>query len=247
MPRLKLTLAYQGTHFSGWQIQARERTVQGELETAVKTLTGQNLRVHASGRTDSGVHAIGQVAHLDIPEDKTRIAWQNALNSVLPDDVAVTDAQFVPQDFHARYSAKAKVYAYTLWTEPGFTWPQRRPFAWPVGNLDFQAMDRAADLLTGEHDFTAFQNVGTDIKETVRTVYEFYRRPGATPHETEYVVRANGFLKQMVRNMIGCLVEIGRGKLNPETVTELLASGDRTKAPATAPAKGLTLISVQYD
>lgn len=246
MIRIKLTVAYEGTDFSGWQLQPRDRTVQGELESALARILGMDVRVHGSGRTDSGVHALGQVAHFDCPDAKGGLPWQRALNAILPPDVRVLGAEAVDGEFHARYSARSKTYEYVLWHEPGFCLPQRRRFVWDCGVLDFGAMEAAAAELVGEHDFAAFQNVGTPVKSTVRTLTSLIRSPGITEHETIWRFSGNGFLKQMVRNIMGCLVACGRGRITPLEVRSILLSRDRSNAPATAPAQGLTLIGPEY-
>jgi tRNA pseudouridine38-40 synthase len=246
MPRIRLTVAYVGTRYQGWQVQARGTTIQGVLEEKLSRICEEPVRVHGSGRTDSGVHALGQVAHFDVPEAKARIPWQKALNAMLPDDIAVLDARQAEPGFHARFSVRSKRYAYTLWTEPHFTLPQRAPFVWPVRELDFEAMDRAAALLYGTHDFAAFQNAGTEIKGTVRTLEPIVRSPGQHPCEWTFRFQADGFLKQMVRNLMGLLVEVGRGGLPPESALAVLEGLDRRKAPATAPPQGLTLEEVMY-
>ncbi len=249
--RLKLILAYQGTEFCGWQLQpaASGRTVQGCLEAALEKLCGRPVRVHGSGRTDAGVHALGQVAHADVPQTRANIPWRAALNATLPPDIAVLDATFVDEDFHSRFSALAKTYSYALWHEPGFLLPQRRAFVWDVGRHgppDPVLMDEAAALLAGTHDFAAFQNTGTPVSHTVRTIHEISRHQGVTPHETVWRFRADGFLKQMVRNLMGCLVAAGRGKVSALNIRSLLTERRRSLAPATAPASGLCLEHVEY-
>lgn len=246
MPRIRLTVAYVGTRYLGWQIQGRGATIQGVLEEKLSRICEEPVRVHGSGRTDSGVHALGQVAHFDAPDSKARIPWQKALNSMLPDDIAILDAREAEPGFHARFSVRSKRYAYTLWTEPDFTLPQRAPFVWPVRNLDLESMDRAAALLAGTHDFAAFQNAGTEVKGTVRTLEPIRREPGQDPCEWAFRFQADGFLKQMVRNLMGLLVEVGRGGMSPEEARAVLESRDRRLAPATAPPQGLTLEEVIY-
>jgi tRNA pseudouridine38-40 synthase len=246
MPRIRLTVAYVGTRYRGWQGQARGETVQGVLEERLTRICEEPVRVHGSGRTDSGVHALGQVAHFDAPESKARIPWQKALNSMLPDDIAVLDAREADPDFHARYSVRSKRYAYTLWTEPDYTLPQRAPFVWAVRGLDLAAMDEAAAHLCGTHDFAAFQNAGTEVKGTVRTLQPIARTRGQHPAEWVFRFQADGFLKQMVRNLMGLLVEVGRGGLAPAVALEVLGRRDRRMAPATAPPQGLTLEEVIY-
>nr|WP_027177268.1 tRNA pseudouridine(38-40) synthase TruA [Maridesulfovibrio hydrothermalis] len=246
MKRLKLTLAYDGTDFCGWQFQPNLRTVQGELEKAISHITGFPVRVHGSGRTDSGVHARGQIVHLDLPDNRTSVPWQKSLNSLLPDDVTVLDCAYVSGDFHSRFSTVRKRYSYSIWVENDFCFPWRRKYVWKCGSLDLDAMDQAMKMFLGMHDFASFQNMGTEVNSTVRNVLEFSRRPGETPHEIKLDVCGTGFLKQMVRNMVGCLVKIGRGKEKPEFVRSLLQMKDRTMAPATAPARGLCLERVYY-
>lgn len=252
MVRLKLTLAYHGAEFHGWQAQEDEagtRAVQTEVERAAARLLGRPgelVRVHGAGRTDAGVHALGQVAHLDVPADKAALPWRRGLNALLPPDVAVVRAETAPDGFHARFSATSKIYAYTLWLARDFVLPQRRPFVWPVGRLDLDRLDEAGALFPGEHDFSAFQNAGTPVKSPVRRMFALWREPGQTPEETVLRLHADGFLKQMVRNIVGCLVGVGLGKLEPDAVRRLLAGAPRAQAPATAPARGLCLEQVFY-
>jgi tRNA pseudouridine38-40 synthase len=246
MSRLKFIVAYLGTHFAGWQLQPHERTIQGCLEKAMAIICNEPVRVYGSGRTDSGVHALGQVCHCDVPDHKTHIPWQRAMNALLPKDIAICKADYVPKDFHARRSAQAKEYAYTLWTEPSYVLPQRRPFVWPVGNLDVQKMNAAARMLTGQIDFAAFQNTGTPVKNTIRTIYHLAPEPRSLAHETTWLFHADSFLKQMARNIMGCLVAVGQNKLRPEDVKTLVKKRDRSLAPATAPPQGLCLRKVKY-
>jgi len=246
MPRIRLTVAYVGTRYQGWQVQGRGETIQGAIEDKLARICGELVRVHGSGRTDSGVHALAQVAHFDVPESRRHIPWRQALNAMLPGDISILEAREAQDDFHARFSVRSKRYAYTLWTEPRFTLPQRAPFVWPVRGLDFEAMDQAAKVLAGTHDFAAFQNAGTEIKGTVRTLEPIVRTQGQLPAEWVFRFQADGFLKQMVRNLMGLLVEVGRGGLAPADVRAILEGCDRRKAPATAPARGLTLEEVMY-
>ncbi len=247
MPRIRMTVAYVGTRYHGWQIQARGETIQGILESRLVRICEGDVRVHGSGRTDSGVHAVGQVAHCDVPESKARIPWRKALNAMLPNDIAIIDAREVDESFHARFSARSKRYSYTIWTEAGYTLPHRAPFVWPVRGLDLTAMEQAAALLAGTHDFSSMQNAGTDVKGTVRTLQPITRAPGPLPGEWIFSFRADGFLKQMVRNLMGLLVEAGRHTLTPGDVSRILEARDRRLAPATAPPQGLCLEEVNYD
>jgi len=246
MTRIRLLVAYEGTDFCGWQVQPRDRTVQGELERALATILRRDVRVHGSGRTDSGVHALGQVVHFDCPDERPGFPWRRSLNALLPKDVRVLDAGPAPDGFHARYGAVSKTYEYCLWHEREFCLPQRRRFVWDCGPVDFARMETAAEVFLGEHDFAAFQNVGTDVDSTIRTMIDISRHAGATPFESVWRFTANGFLKQMVRNLVGCLVACGRGRLDADGVRSILESGDRTLAPATVPPQGLTLARVEY-
>ncbi|MEF3696884.1 tRNA pseudouridine(38-40) synthase TruA [Desulfolutivibrio sp.] len=244
--RLHLVVAYTGARFHGWQLQAGDRTVQGVVEKALATLAGRPVRAIGSGRTDAGVHAVGQVVHADVPQTRAGLPWRRALNALLPDDVSVVQAGPAPPGFHARFGAVSKTYAYSLWTEPEFVYPQRRPFVWACGPVDRQAMVLAAREFLGRRDFAAMQNTGTNVGSTVRTLESVAAWPGQTPFETVWRFTADGFLKQMVRNVMGCLVAVGKGKISPPDVRTLLSVGDRTRAPATAPARGLCLESVEY-
>jgi len=247
--RLKITLAYQGTDFEGWQLQAGNRparTVQGCLEQALAALAQVPVRAHGSARTDSGVHALEQVAHADVPAERAGLPWQRALDSLVPRDMAVLEAAPAPAGFHARFDAVGKRYAYTLWTNSHFVIPQRRHFVWQTGPLDVDAMREVASVLAGEHDFAAFANAGSNVSSTVRDVSAIRIRPGQFPEELVFEFEAGGFLKQMVRNLVGALVAAGRGKVNPETIRSCLEMKDRTRLPATAPAQGLCLERVFY-
>ncbi len=272
MPRLKLRIAYVGTAYCGWQTQAGARTpqptVQETLEAVAQRIVGTPVRVHGSGRTDSGVHADGQVAHFDVPETKMRTDWQRSFNALLPDDIAVLDVTRVPDDFHARISATGKRYRYSLWLTRRYVPPRLVPFVWATGPLNIGAMDAAARCLEGTHDFASFRNMGTDVDSTVRTLHAIHRDPAGVVNQTTTTISegmpadaalragqpalltwdfvADGFLKQMVRNLMGALVACGMGKLSPNAIPTLLAACDRTQAPSTAPAQGLTLAEVIY-
>jgi len=256
--RLKLLLAYVGTCYSGWQIQKKPnppRTIQDELETALHTLAGVRVRVHASGRTDAGVHAKGQVAHCDVPDSKSGFDWRSSLNALLPQDIRVIDACLVREDFHARNNGASKTYAYQFWQERRFIPPELAPFVWNCGPLDLKLMRRALPHLLGKQDFAALRNVGTDVKTTLRTIFsaEITEMPlmeDYPPHRPllRLTVSANGFLKQMLRNISGLLAACGKGRTEPEAVSALLAARCREALPsATAPACGLTLLRVEYE
>lgn len=254
--RLKLTLAYTGASYAGWQIQAAgqaKSTVQAELENALSRIAGVKVRAHGAGRTDSGVHAEGQVAHADVPEKD--VDWLRALNALLPRDIRVTRAEPVSPDFHARHDATGKLYAYALFTGPSPVPPRLSPYVWQTPALAIARMEEAAHVLAGRHDFASFQNAGAPVADTVRTVWNIHcergiagplRCPEAWPVFTWYF-HGEGFLKQMVRNMMGLMVHAGRDKASLEDVRRCLDAKDRKAVPsATAPAKGLTLVRVAY-
>ena len=253
MPRLKLTLAYVGTRYCGWQIQDKPSppsTIQGELEAVLRRVTGTLVRVHGAGRTDSGVHADAQVAHLDIPEDKAHLDWQRIFNTTLPGDISVLEVRPVPADFHARFDAVDKTYTYQFWMNRRCMPPRLRPFAWDCGPLDVECMRAALPHLLGRHEFRSLQNAGTPMEDTVRTITEITLDPALAlcpaPEALALRVTADGFLKQMVRNIAGLLAAVGRRTLQPDAIPGLLQAARRENAPPTAPACGLTLTRVTY-
>jgi len=251
MPRLKLTLAYVGAAYSGWQIQEKASpppTIQGELERALAEICGRPVRVFGAGRTDAGVHAEGQVAHCDVPALRA-INWQAALNVHLPSDIRILNAQEAAAGFHACFDARKKTYRYDLWLSRQVAPPRLHPFVWACDPLDLRKLEAALPLLTGRHDFRTFQNSGSAMRDTVRTLLSF-----RTAHPAEYggdvlslYMEADGFLKQMARNICGLLVAVGQGRFNLSRIPALLAARERAQAPPTAPARGLTLVSVDYD
>ena len=255
MPRLKLTIAYVGTQYHGWQTQALKTraplpTIQSLIEDAVAHVLGERVHVHGAGRTDSGVHAEAQVAHLDIPESRARMDWQLALNTLLPRDIRIADALLVPDSFHAQHSAIRKTYEYRLWLSRRYTPPQLYPFVWACGPVDVARMDEASRHLLGTRDFASLKSAGTDLRSTVRTVLSITRTPAGVLApgclELDWRFEADGFLKQMVRNTMGLLVAVGRGKLEPGEIPAILDAQDRRMAPLTAPACGLTMKKVWY-
>lgn len=254
MQRLKLTIAYVGTRFHGWQIQAtpdkaHPRTVQQTIEKAIAHILGFEVHVHGAGRTDSGVHADAQCAHVDVPDEKAGFNWRRALNSLLPDDVSILAAEPVPAEFHAQHSAVKKMYTYRLWLPREYVRPAWRPFVWMCGPVDLEAMEKAISHIIGVHDFASFQNRGASVKTTIRSLHSIRRctEPGISEEElVAWQFKANGFLKQMVRNIMGLLVAVGRGKIAADQVPLILNARDRTHAGITAPAQGLTLSKIYY-
>jgi len=251
MPTFRLTLAYDGTDFAGWQAQRAggARTVQGTLEEALAKLTGGGRVVVAgAGRTDAGVHALGQVASFALAPPWDPADLGRALNAVLPDDVRVLDAAACPDEFHARRQATGKLYRYTLDTGP-VQLPTRRRLAGHVPwALDEQAMQAVAALFVGRHDFASLASSGGSVKTTVRTVTRSeVRRDEDRAGTWIYDVEASGFLRKMVRSMVGAIVEAGRGLSTVESLAAALQARDRRAWPAPAAARGLTLVRVSYD
>jgi tRNA pseudouridine38-40 synthase len=246
MPTLQFTLEYDGAGFEGWQSQPEgHRTVQDTLEAALETITGHAVRVIGAGRTDAGVHAEGQVASAEIETGLTCGELKRALNGVLPPDLAVVGLEQRPAGFHARYDAGAKLYRYRIWNGASPS-PLRAPRShWLRSPLDLTAMGEAASRLEGCHDFASLQAAGSSSSSSVRTLYrvEVAGSPGG---QISIEVEGSGFLRHMVRNLVGVLLEVGRGRLAPGSIPSLLASRDRALAPATAPAQGLTLVWVDY-
>lgn len=257
MRNIKFTIAYDGTDFSGWQLQPGQCTVQGTLNDALERLTQHRVLSHAAGRTDAGVHAAGQVVNFRTPSALATEELQRACNAVLPPSIRVHAAEEVSPDFHSRWDALAKTYRYRIFR--GRVVP---PFYWKYvlqdcSELNFSAMAEAAPLFTGERDFTTFAaSTGSEEDDrerlTVRTIYrsELLRVPSGDPErQTEewvFVVRGRSFLRHMVRKMMGTLMEVGREKLSPGDISGLFALRDRSKSGPTMPPHGLCLENVEY-
>lgn len=241
--RVKLTVAYRGGDFAGWQIQPRQRTVQGVLEDAVAAVGGSAARVTGASRTDAGVHAAGQVCHFEAPVPRPPQVWQRALNALLGDDVRVLAAAEARADFHARFDALGKTYRYHVDRRPVAS-PFLAAFAWHRPEpLDVQAMRAAAALLLEARvDQRAFAT-RPDADRTVRPLQACELDEGAT---LSFTVRGRSFLRFAVRGLVGSLVEVGRGALDPEALVRAASRGDRAATGATAPPHGLCLVGVRY-
>lgn len=260
MPSFRLTVAYDGTGLVGWQRQANGLSVQGLLESAATALDGRAVAVAGAGRTDAGVHALGQVASLSLVREMAAPALVRALNAHLPPAVRVIDAEAVAASFHARFDATSKTYRYHLWTGVVLP-PLLRHVAWhvPAPDLRIADMDGAARLLEGRHDFAAFQSTGSEVTSTTRTLYSSRVHPVAIREADglmaglcagaliAYEVCGDGFLRHMVRSVVGTLVDVGRGREEPAWVLRLLAACNRSQAGPAAPAGGLCLVRVSYE
>jgi tRNA pseudouridine38-40 synthase len=275
MPTFKITVAYDGTGFVGWQRQAKGTSIQGAIEDALRVLDGRDVTVHGAGRTDAGVHAVGQVASFTLARGMDAGAVMRAVNARLPLAIRVVDAETVDPAFHARYGARLKTYRYQI-LNASIPDVFARAYAWHVpGALDCDAMRGAARLLEGRHDFAAFQASGAATKTTEREIFRIKifttedtaekpilcaRSPGVprvlrggefrtrVPDGSLIViaVAGDGFLRHMVRILVGSLVEIGRGRRDAAWLADVLAAGDRRRAGPTAPAHGLFLQAVEY-
>lgn len=253
MRTLKLTLAYDGTAYAGWQVQPDCCTVQGTLEAAIEKVTGQRVRLLASGRTDAGVHALGQVVGFQTQSGLPVEVLKRALCAELPPDVAVLDVAEVPEGFHPIRDAVRKRYRYLIHDGPVRD-VFRRQYGWHYGRgrLDAEAMGRAAEALVGTHDFRSFQSSGAERESSVRTVFEIGVRRGRGEGGGEghdwitLEVEADGFLYNMVRAIVGTLVEVGRGARPESWPAEVLKAADRSAAGPTAPPQGLFLVRVDY-
>jgi tRNA pseudouridine38-40 synthase len=247
----RLLLQYDGTDFHGWQMQGELRTVQGELARVLSLLDDRDVVVHGSGRTDAGVHAEGQVANAQLQKEMSPAKLRNAINGNLPNDLRVLFVDVAPDDFHARYSAKSKRYAYRL-VHGTVMSPFWKRYAHQESRaLDLDGMRQCAKLFLGEHDWTAFSAAQSDSETRVRDITEMNISNGwdnrGRCHLIEFTISANGFLRYMVRSIVGTLLAAGRHEIDEGTVARAIQTGDRSLAGATAPAQGLTLMSVQYD
>lgn len=253
MPTYKLTLAYDGTNFSGWQAQPGRRTVQGVLQNAWQEITGESIRVTATSRTDAGVHAVGQVIGVRTQSSLPRERLLGGINAKLPDDVVLREVSLAHDDFHATHDAAGKRYRYRIYNSrlrPLFD----RHLVWHIPqNLVPDAMAEAGQLLVGKHDFASFQSVGSPRDSTVRTITSVEVTAGGTeldgssdPNQVYIDICGDGFLYNMVRNIVGTLVDVGAGRRSVEWMSEVLAARDRRAAGQTAPAQGLTLVEVFF-
>jgi tRNA pseudouridine38-40 synthase len=242
---IKITVEYDGTNYHGWQRQRDDATIQGEIEKALLTMTGKKISLTAAGRTDAGVHAFGQVANFRCDKDWEPEVFRKGLNGLLPDDIVIRECQEVGASFHARYDVKSKIYHYRILNRP-VPAAISRYFSWFIAKpLDVAGMRSAIAFMLGQQDFKAFEGSGSPRTHTVRHVMAAELKTEAGG-QIVFGIEADGFLRFMVRNIVGTLVAIGLCKLSPEDFRRILNSRDRRNAGVTAPAHGLMLMEVKY-
>lgn len=244
MRNIKLTIEYDGKDFNGWQKQPSKLNIQGEIERAIYNITGEEVELYASGRTDAGVHSLGQVANFKteskIPIEKIAIA----INSQVKNSIRIVHAEEVDENFHSRYHCKRKTYRYVINNSPyGSSIYRNLEYHMPI-KLDVKKMQQAISYFEGEHDFKAFKSSGTSSKSSVRTIYSGIVKEDGNRVMIE--LTGNGFLYNMVRIIAGTLVDVGLGKIEPDEIPEIIESRDRTRAGKTLPPYGLFLVSVEY-
>jgi tRNA pseudouridine38-40 synthase len=245
LKNFKITIEYDGSAYHGWQRQAADRTIQGEIENALMAMTGNSATVTGSGRTDAGVHALNQAANFQCATSLTPEIFLKGLNSLLPEDIVITSCKVVPEKFHARYDVKSKVYHYRILNRflPAAI---SRQYAWHIRKkLDLSAMQETLCCIIGSHDFKAFEGSGSPRASTVRCIIN----ADLVKTDDDYLVlkiEGDGFLRFMVRNIVGTLVDVGLDKITPDDFKRILISKDRNLAGITAPAHGLFLVEVKY-
>lgn len=261
MRNIRLTIQYDGTNYNGWQIQKTEDsqqriiTIQGIIQNAIKKITSKDAIVIGAGRTDAGVHAIEQVASFKTSSELESSIIKRALNAILPDDIRIIDARDVELDFHPRYDAKSKVYFYIA-SNSHIISPFLYRYAWKIPHkLNLEEMKNALEFLKGRHDFSAFRASGCGAKNSIRTIIDIsieslnhldFMGTWLDGNFLKIKIEANAFLRHMVRNIVGTIVEIGKGRIRPSDIKEIMLSKDRRLAGPTAPANGLFLEKIKY-
>jgi len=252
---IRIVLEYDGTDFCGWQIQKTRKSIQGAIQETLEKITGEKIKLIGSGRTDAGVHAIGQVAHFKTESKIPLLKIKKSLNSLLSPSIVIRKIEEVPLDFHAQISAKSKQYVYFILNDE-LSSPFLDRYSWQIKHpLHWKKMKEALKVFKGKQDFKSFQSVGTPVKSSIREIYKIQIKkvqcrnswPCATTKNLyQITLEANGFLKQMVRNIVGTLVEVGKEKFSVSDVKQILKAKDRRMAGLAAPAKGLFLLNVNY-
>lgn len=245
MRNIKLAIEYDGTNYHGWQIQPNAVSIQETIEDRLQKITQEEIRLIAAGRTDAGVHAIEQVANFSTESRLDINNIQRGLNSMLPPDIAVKDISEAEQDFHARHSAKSKIYRYVILNQR-FPSPLYRNFSWFIPfKLNIKEMKNAVQCLIGKHDFSSFKASRCNSNNPIREIYSISLDRDTKGFIT-FEIEANGFLKQMVRNIVGTLADVGKGKIGVSEFEEILRAKDRKRAGITAPPQGLFLVKIKY-
>ena len=251
MRNIKITIAYEGTHFHGWQSQPGVATIQGAIHDAARKITQEKIVVHGASRTDTGVHALGQVAHFKTRSPLSAAELQRALNALLPPAIRIVSAEEVGHDFHSRWQSQGKTYRYRIYRGkvlPPFDYRRVLHYPWP---LDENAMSAAAREFEGEHDFTSFAaSSGSEEddrdRDMLRVIYssEIIREPER--EEIAFVIRGKSFLRYMVRKIVGTLLEVGKGRLLPGDIPQVFEARDRSRSGPTVPPEGLYLVALEY-
>lgn len=255
MRNILLTIAYNGKNYAGWQIQKEDPTIQGELVKAIRDITGEDVILYGSGRTDAGVHAMGQKANFHTASTIPAEKFAPALNTKIPPDISVIGSCEVAPDFHAQFDAHRKTYCYRIYCSQyrdpfldDFAWQIRLPKAFN-NHLDIDLMRQAAGYFLGEHDFSAFMSAGSSVLTTVREIYALTVKESCEHLSSQVVeidITGSGFLYNMVRIIVGTLTDVGKKEIDVKNIPDIIASGDRKKAGSTAPARGLMLRDVCY-
>ena len=259
MRNIKLIIEYDGTDYQGWQVQPGHKTIQGEIQSSLSTITKAETSIIGAGRTDAGVHALCQVANFKTESRMKPEEFKAALNSILPKDIVIKQVEEVGEDFHARYSAVRRAYRYTILNGTTPSAFLRRYVHLVHGNMQVEKMAEACKYLIGTHDFSSFASGSDPIKNHIRTIFDAriidakhpssffpFNIPDDQINMIYFYIEANGFLRGMVRAIIGTLLEIGKGKTLPEGIKDILETKDRAKAGPSLPARGLCLVNVEY-
>ncbi|MDY2728761.1 MAG: tRNA pseudouridine(38-40) synthase TruA [Clostridiales bacterium] len=248
MKNIKLTIEYDGTHYGGWQKQNNNSTIQEEIQKAISKITNEDINLIGSSRTDAGVHARGMVANFKTESKVPPEKFREAINTKLPDDIGIIKSEEVPLDFHARYDSKGKTYCYTIINRLEKVAISKNYVYHVKDKLDIELMKKSCEHFVGKHDFKAFKTSGSSVKTSIRTISDLHIETFNSEYGTKimFYITADGFLYNMVRIIVGTVVDVGRGKIKESIIGDIIKSGARNKAGHCAPASGLTLLKVYY-
>ncbi|MGN9134551.1 tRNA pseudouridine(38-40) synthase TruA [Clostridium sp. HCP1S3_B4] len=248
MKNIKLTIEYDGTHYGGWQKQNNNSTIQEEIQKAISKITNEDINLIGSSRTDAGVHARGMVANFKTESKVPPEKFREAINTKLPDDIGIIKSEEVPLDFHARYDSKGKTYCYTIINRLEKVAISKNYVYHVKDKLDIELMKKSCEYFVGKHDFKAFKTSGSSVKTSIRTISDLHIETFNSEYGTKimFYITADGFLYNMVRIIVGTVVDVGRGKIKESIIGDIIKSGARNKAGHCAPASGLTLLKVYY-